>query len=167
MSVKIACLSVCEADERAVPFWKRVQRKGAGERWPWTGPLNAGGYGRMFIPGRPPRQVASSRVAWVLANRRAIAAGMHVLHSCDTPACCNPQHLRLGTHDENMRDKVNRQRTARGAEFPHARLTDERVREMRSLRAAGETIEQLAEKFGVGNATVSRVCSRDRWRHVA
>jgi hypothetical protein len=49
-----------------------------------------------------------------------LPVGMYVLHSCDNRACCNPEHLRLGTHEENMRDRAERARTFNGrSAFTH------------------------------------------------
>jgi hypothetical protein len=51
------------------------------------------------------------RVAWTLANG-PIPAGMHVLHTCDNPPCCNPGHLWLGTQADNMADMARKGRTS-------------------------------------------------------
>lgn len=48
--------------------------------------------------------------------------GMHILHSCDNPRCCNPEHLRIGTHQDNMNDKVSRGRSGLGAPRKGKRL---------------------------------------------
>ena len=76
----------------------------------WTGHRDPGGYGRMFL-GHTSR--GAHRVAWEVAHG-PIPAGMLVLHNCDNPRCCNPAHLTLGTHAENMRQKAERRR-GRGA----------------------------------------------------
>jgi HNH endonuclease len=57
--------------------------------------------------------VSTHRLAWELANG-PIPEGMHVLHRCDTPACCNPDHLFLGTQTDNMADKTRKGRARNG-----------------------------------------------------
>lgn len=76
------------------------------ECWLWTGPKTPAGYGtlKMMVHGVP--LFLAHRVAWSLANEAPIPKGMHVLHSCDRPPCCNPSHLRLGTNAENVKDSV-------------------------------------------------------------
>ncbi len=54
------------------------------------------------------------RLVWELANG-PIAEGLHVLHRCDNPSCCSPNHLALGTHAENMADKAGKGRARNGA----------------------------------------------------
>jgi hypothetical protein len=83
-------------------FWRRV-RKGA-ECWKWTGPINSmGGYGMMNLRcvGRGP--APAHRVAYTIV-KGAIPEGLCVMHTCDNPPCVNPDHLVLGTHQDNMAD---------------------------------------------------------------
>lgn len=81
-----------------------------GECWPW--PCKAGQYGQ--IRWRDDRgwvvNVKAHRAAWMIAHEADIPAGMFVLHQCDNPSCCNPEHLRIGSHQENMRDAIERGR---------------------------------------------------------
>jgi hypothetical protein len=49
------------------------------------------------------RREGAHWVTLVLSGRN-IPLGMMVLHSCDEPACCNPRHLRIGTHRDNLED---------------------------------------------------------------
>lgn len=58
------------------------------------------GYGRLSVRGR---QMKAHRLAWIIQNG-PIPDGLHVLHTCDNPPCCNPEHLFLGTHQDNMTD---------------------------------------------------------------
>lgn len=67
----------------------------------YVGDSTKAGYGVIAANGT---RIYAHRLAWVLAGR-AIPAGLHVLHKCDLPCCVNPDHLFLGTHADNMRDK--------------------------------------------------------------
>lgn len=73
--------------------------------WEWRGSLSKG-YGQIKVNGRPLR---AHRMAYEVA-KGDIPEGMHILHSCDNPKCCNPAHLRPGTHQENMDDMQARGR---------------------------------------------------------
>lgn len=89
-------------------FWQRVAH--SSECWLWTGPKVGRGYGKTHWNGKTAR---AHRVAWEITYG-PIADGMCVLHKCDNPACCRPDHLFLGTYADNNRDMKKKGRTARG-----------------------------------------------------
>lgn len=139
--------------------WSRVDSSGGLDAcWPWTG-TNVRGYGRFMVEGK-----------WVLAHRLvASLAGLlspeevrrdrpgppdrSVLHACDTPPCCNPLHLSVGSHAENMA-----QMAARGRVVTHPRLlTDVQCGEIRSRASAGESERRIAARYGVSRATIRQV----------
>lgn len=74
--------------------------------WLWTGSRNSGGYGVMKRLGK---QVSAHRISWQLA-RGTIPPDLHVLHRCDNPACVRPEHLFLGTNQDNIADRIAKQR---------------------------------------------------------
>ena len=76
--------------------------------WIWLGALRCG-YGHISWENKP---ALVHRVMWVLTNG-PIPDGMNVCHKCDTPPCCNPTHLFLGTDQDNVHDAVRKGRHAR------------------------------------------------------
>lgn len=130
--------------------------------WPWTGATNEDGYGLLHVDGRVER---AHRIALALAGRPAPSA-IDVLHECDNPPCVNPRHLHHGTALENMAEARARGRTNRGERNGTAKLTATDVTEMRRLRAAGASYDELCDRYGVGKSTVSRIILRRAWTHV-
>jgi hypothetical protein len=94
-------------DHLAERFWKRVDRKGADECWPWTGPVSQRGYGMITLRSKP---VRATHIAMKLDGRDR-PDGLHALHTCDNPVCVNPSHLWWGTHVENMHDMIAKGRS--------------------------------------------------------
>lgn len=90
-------------------FWGEVRSDTRNVCWPWLGGRNKAGYGVTTVRGK--RELAH-RLAFELHSARK-PNGL-ILHSCDNPPCCNPQHLREGTHADNMGDKMSRNRQAKG-----------------------------------------------------
>lgn len=76
----------------------------------WSGVTNRRGYGRLQVQGR---MVLTHRLAWELANG-SIPEGMNVLHRCDNPPCCDPEHLFLGTQKDNVADMIAKGRKVHG-----------------------------------------------------
>lgn len=89
--------------------------------------------------------------------------GVCVLHKCDTPACVNPNHLRLGTHADNMADKVRRGRQARGERHTRAKLTRNDVDAIRWAVSMGVSHRRLAEAYRLSSGAIASAVYR--WRH--
>jgi hypothetical protein len=142
-------------------FWKRV-KQGDG-CWLWLGSRDKNGYGRMRLNGRPE---LVTHIAWQLTYG-ALPKGQVILHVCDNPPCVNPDHLRIGTQQDNIADMHNKERArqghALGVEHGLAKLNPDRVRE---IRASHETTLQLSKRLGIARATIDAVKKRQTWRHV-
>ena len=125
----------------------------------WTGAL-VHGYGTTYAWGKVWR---THRLALHLEG--VDTTDHHVLHSCDNPKCCNPAHLRLGTHQENMADRNNRGRQARGAAtITNVKLTEKQVLEIRAI--TGMYQRDIAELYGVSQVAIGYIINRKRWKHI-
>lgn len=132
--------------------------------WLWMAATNAKGYGWFGTKTKVVK--LAHRVSWELHIGHI--GDMCVCHRCDTPACVNPGHLFLGTHDDNMADMSAKGRGVQlfGERHGGAKLTEARVLEMRQRRARGETYSAMAREYGVNHSTVARACKGYRWRSV-
>lgn len=121
----------------------------SGSCWPWTGGNDGRwGYGHVWLSSDRP-SVKAHRLAWELAHG-PIPAGMVVCHLCDTPACCRPSHLVLGTSRENAHDAMRKGRLS-GKLHPL-----DREEAIASLVAGRESQSAIARRLGVSQSTVSR-----------
>jgi len=94
-----------------------------------------------------------------------IPEGRVVRHTCDNPLCINPAHLLLGTHADNVRDRVNRGRSAIGEKNGRAKLTEAQVRAIR--QASGRTGASLARQHQVDRKVIHNIRHRKSWKHVS
>lgn len=93
--------------------------------------------------------------------------GKIVRHTCDNKSCCNPEHLILGTHQDNMDDAAQRQRMSHGATHHKAKLTESDVQQIRSLyRKTHCSKTALARQFHVAHSTIRDILSYKIWKHV-
>ena len=144
-------------------FWKRVIKTDS--CWLWNGGLSSRRYGSIMYHGSVRR---THRLAWELTNG-VVPDGLCVLHRCDVPRCVNPDHLFLGTHDDNMADmaakgRSNPPKPTPGSQHPESKLTEQDVVE---IRASKDSLTTLAKRYGVCFQNISMIRNRTRWRHVA
>lgn len=132
------------------------------ECWLWTGRKDKSGYGRVQRKGP---YTYAHRIAWTIANG-PVPDGMDVLHHCDVRNCCNPAHLWLGTHEDNMKDM---HRKGRGS----TKLKPEQVREIRQALAGitgkkvpSGTYQRLAAKYGVTDKQIWTIRTGRQWTDV-
>lgn len=81
-------------------MWSRVEIGHPRECWPWTGATRRYGYGNLRMPDG---NVSAHRVAYADFYGE-VPEGRILLHTCDTPPCCNPFHLVPGTQRDNLHD---------------------------------------------------------------
>jgi hypothetical protein len=152
-------------DER---FWMKVDRRGADECWEWTGAKYGApdAFGKRYgFVKRNRRHFSAHRFAYTDAVG-PIPAGMHILHSCDNPPCCNPSHLRPGTNADNQRDAAARGRNyvVRGEASPTCKFSDETIAAVRRLRSEGKSQRDVARLLGVSPTYVGQVTRGERRR---
>ncbi len=83
-------------------FWSKMTIDNPHECWIWSA-ASTGRYGTF-------RGLRTHRLAWEIVNQRNIPEGMFACHHCDTPLCCNPEHIFIGTHQDNMTDAARKGR---------------------------------------------------------
>lgn len=135
--------------------------------WEWQGALNTSGYGQTSLQRRP---IPVHRLVCHWMHGPAPSDEHCALHSCHNPKCCNPHHLRWGSHAENMREKVAAGRAnftgPRGSKSGHTSLTEQDVASIRLRVLNGEKQADLAREFGVTRGTMSSIVTRRTWKHV-
>lgn len=155
----------CDKGKERVPleqrFWAKVDKRGSDECWEWTGArLRSRGelwYGQVHRGGVT---AYAHRVAWELANG-PVPDGLHVRHKCDNPACVNPAHLEVGTHQDNVNDMV-----ARGRHVGFRKLDEWDVKFIRHW-CRKYRHKDIAECFGLKPRTISPIKCGRVWADVS
>lgn len=123
--------------------------------WEWQHSKNERGYGIISF----------NNVNWK-AHRysyhyyKGDIGGMNVLHKCDNPSCCNPDHLFLGDLSENTLDMIRKGRGRR------TNMTIDNVFQIRELANAGTPRKVISEKLGVTIRTIDNIIQGKRWAHL-
>lgn len=151
-------------------FWSKVSvQPSTKDCWEWQGALIRGGYGNFRAPELGRRaNYGAHRIAYRLANGTFPPDGLVVRHKCDNPRCVNPFHLEPGTKADNSMDMVQRgrhvPRDQAGEKNGAAKLTREKVEEIRRRSEAGETNVSIAASFGVTHQMISKIKKGYFWK---
>jgi hypothetical protein len=138
----------------------KIERNSSG-CWLWKGTLNKRwGYGYFSISGKPHRAHRASYELLV----GPIPDGLWVLHKCDVRKCVNPDHLFLGTREDNTQDMVakNRQSRQRGDQSPRAKLTWDDVRAIRA-EYGKKTLKQLGALHSLWHSNIRSIVMNETW----
>jgi hypothetical protein len=171
-------------------FWTKVRKtRGC---WFWTATKNNMGYGlfQFAINGKHGKRLAH-RLSYAATNG-PIPDGLCVLHKCDTPACVKPAHLFCGTKKDNYADMVAKgrrvigwsnnlppvirgddhwmrkhpERVPRGSEVGTAKLTEDDVRRIYTMRLKGLQRTVIARTIGIDQSVINDICHGTYWRHM-
>lgn len=183
-----------QALHRYIPLkerlWSRVLIGENNECWNWIGKLGTDGYGHLKVNGK----LKGAHVASYMLHYGNVQAGMCVCHKCDNRACVNPNHLFEGTHQDNIRDRFLKGRSAagdkngsrthpesrpRGASHHwqvkpwtrptgdrngRAKLTPEQVAVIKSALEGGAQCASLAKQYGVSWTAIKKIKQGNNWR---
>jgi len=141
-------------------FWQKVIPEPNSGCWLWTADTDLWGYGRFRGPDKYTK-VRAHRFSYEL--HKGPIGDKLVCHSCDTPACVNPDHLFLGTVADNVADKVRKNRQCAGIRNTNAKLTEAQVRE---IRASVGPERVIAKKYGVDGAVIGKIRRGQIWLSV-
>lgn len=137
-------------------FWDKVLVGDSTDCWEWIAGKCRDGYG-TFEHSKV--SIGAHRFAWQFFNG-TIPPGTIIRHSCDNPACVNPEHLLPGTHKDNMRDRDSRGRNG------STNLTEDDVRKIRSLSKTMPK-EEIAKLFKKSRSRIYDIVGGKRFKWVA
>lgn len=155
-------------DELIARYWSRVEKSDDG-CWIWCGSRSSG-YGTMGWGGQSKR---ATHIAVFLRDGKWPPKGLFVCHSCDNPPCVNPDHLWVGTIQENNAD-----RDRKGRQVPHLVPIEARARgeahgsviltkdQVLFIRSSPEDYSALARRFGVSKSTTRLAKLGKTWKHL-
>ena len=127
--------------------------------WQWIGHTNKyNGYGCTWYDQK---RILAHRFMWELINDTKVPLGKVVMHTCDNPLCVNPEHLRLGTQQENIADMISKDRqcSLSGEDHPRNKVTSDLIVEARRLRRNGHNRQEIAKALSLGPSTVGHMLS--------
>lgn len=164
-------------------FWAKVDKDGPihpvlnTRCWEWTASIGSSGYGVFHFQGR---QTHASRVSYFL-HYGEFDVSLLVCHRCDNQLCVRPEHLFLGTHQDNMTDMTQKMRQATGDKVRNSMpsmkgennaqsiLTDELVRWIRKVYKPHSSVRgayAISRELGISYYTVKSVVLRYSWKHI-
>jgi hypothetical protein len=137
-------------------FWAKVNKEGVEGCWEWLGCISNYGYGQFWYNKKATH---AHRYSWILKNG-AIPEGLIIRHKCKGK-CVNPDHLELGTQQDNMNDMIRDNTVRKGIKHHNCKLTPEQVKEIRTR--TNERYIKLAKEYNVSHSAISDIIHRRKW----
>ena len=139
-------------------FWSKIEKTDG--CWLWKGSLNPYGYGRFPIKGI---YTLAHRLAYKLL-KGAIPKGLFCLHKCDVRKCVNPDHIFLGTAQDNTKDMLEKRRQANGTKVNTNKLTEDQVRVIIKDERPNR---QIAKDYDVSDVCIGLIKRRINWKNLS
>ncbi len=127
--------------------------------WLWIGNAHYFGYGKLTVEGKTR---SATRLQWERFNG-PIPNGLFVLHKCDVPSCVNPDHLFLGTAQDNIDDSIKKGRHTCGEVQGASKLKKYQV--VAVFNDKRRPID-IARDYNINPSTVSRIKHGLAWKHL-
>lgn len=151
-------------------FFSKVEADPNGGCWLWAGAVTPKGYGSFCVrpraSGEAQFNASAHRVSWSI-HKGEPPKDLHVLHRCDVRACVNPDHLFLGTNQDNVDDKISKGRSGclRGEASPVSKMTNDQARKIKVMLAnAALKATEIAKAVGVTPKQVYDIKYGVTWR---
>lgn len=131
-------------------FWYCVRKTNT--CWLWTRHTDDDGYGSFCVDYQ---RYKAHRFSYLITKGEP--GELFVCHHCDNPSCVNPEHLFLGTAEDNIRDmhKKGRAGTLKGEDSNLTKLSQEQIDRILRYKDTGRTQQQVADEFGINRSYVS------------
>ena len=127
--------------------------------WEWQKTKHADGYGKFFYKSR---HWGAHR--WIYEYTYG-PTDLFICHKCDNPSCVNPAHLFTGTHQDNMRDKVSKNRQSKGEVAGRAKITEQDAIYIK-YNSDNLTCDDLAIKFNLSPSAINHIRKGRNWKHI-
>lgn len=154
------CSNFCRYNEPPIDRFYRYVTK-TDSCWVWHGGRTKRGYGCFYLNGT---LRLAHRVSWFFETGQFPPAQIEVCHSCDNPSCVRPDHLFLGTRQNNAEDCWIKGRMDVGERRYNAKLTPSVVFWIR----ANLSVENraMAKRLNVSESLISRIKLNKCWKHL-
>ena len=141
-------------------FWNLIDKtSNPNGCWEWLGCKDNRGYGVFRLNGKIQKCHRISKLGDTQSK-------LFVCHQCDNPGCVCPDHLFLGNHNDNMRDRDLKGRTLRGQSNAGSKLTETQILEIRNTEFNYLLVNELAKKYNVSSQQIRRILKRISWKHI-
>lgn len=142
-------------------FWDKVNKGSKDECWIWNGAKTNEGYGQFWNEGS---KMNAHR--FILKHETEVDEE-EALHLCNNPSCVNPDHLKWGTHSENIQQAYDDGRYENGFVIGNNKLTEDGVKEILRMDKNDKTALEISNKTGISRNQIYKIVEGKAWKDVS
>lgn len=143
-------------------FWSKVDKSDLEGCWYWKGAKYPSGYGAFGWAYKLGYQQRAHRFSWEL-HFEPIPPGFVVRHKCNNRDCVNPNHLCLGTTQDNTKDRELFGNPAKGTRIGNSKLTELKVK---NIYTDPRSYPVIALDYGIHTSMVAKIKQGKSWKHL-